>query len=673
MKKARKTPTLLSAGKTGLIGLAAALGIGAALLGGCTSLPLSPPEKAPSPSGSSQSSVDPGSYDEVYQALASAFEKQGGTGGGLAYDVVTPESVAPLASAESSGLSAQSAGESHSDTNVQVEGIDEGDVVKTDGKDIYMASGADVVVIAAEGADTHEIARIAVNDDILNKSGLGGMVTPRELYVDGDTLVVLYVYSVYDPLEGGAQDSAGPSEEVAPYTVPTYSYRAIVEVACYDISDPHNPRFINTFGQDGNYVSSRLQDGVLSMVSTYGVYDLSLADQGSPMTYVPSYYTGASRQMIDYRDIRILPEQDSTSYSVITSLDVAKAQRIDEYSVLGAGDILYMSHDSLYLASGIYDNVETASYQDGSFTVTEYQETNSTRISKLSLNDGTIGFVADVLVPGTVLNQFALDEYEDCLRVVTTIDTSCYRTLDDGSGPISDYQSYESEPTTSALFVLDGQLRTKGSIQGLAEDERVYSVRFDGAVGYFVTFRQVDPLFAVDLSDPEDPQVKSELKIPGFSAYLQVYDTGRLFGLGMSADAQGRIQGMKMSMFDTTDPYNVTEIQGLALDDDYSEALYNHKAVIVDREKDLIGFPVPKGYVVYGYSEEQGFYLRQSFAAPEDSSYSAVLRGLYAGDYFYICSQGDIGVYALDGLAPVAQVPFEAGEADYYLQPYIVN
>ena len=673
MKKASKTPTFpstASTGKTVFIGIALILSIVTILLAGCASLPSTPPGGTFSPPrfDPSKASADLGSYDEVYQALASAFEKQGRMYGGIE-NAMAEDRAAPTAGSEGFGeaISAQSAKGAYSETNVQVKGIDEGDVIKTDGKHIYLVAGLDVVVIEADGTDTREIARITVNDDALNKND-DSMIYPQELYVDGDTLIILYSYGIYDPVE--EEDKRSDSSS---YYYPPYNYRSVTEVACYDISDPQDPRLINTFGQDGYCVSSRLQEGVLYLISNYGVYDFSVLERESPITYVPLCYTGTDRELLDYTDICILPERDSTSYSIITSLDVSRAQRIDQYSVLGASNTLYMSYDNLYLASGVFDKVEENSYQDGSFTVVEYQETYSTRVSKLSLDQGTIGFVADALLPGMILNQFALDEYEGHLRMVTTVNSNRYRTLDDGKGIINDYQSYTSEPTTNALFILDAQLRTSGSIEGLAEDEQVYSVRFDGAVGYFVTFRQVDPLFAVDLSDPRSPRIKGELKIPGFSTYLHVYDTDRLFGLGMSADDRGRTQGLKMSMFDTADPYDISERHLLGLGEStYSDALYNHKAIIIDREKNLIGFPVENGYAVYGYSDEEGFYLRQSLKAPEDVYYSNQ-RGLYVGDYFYICAQGNIGVYTLKDLAPVTQVPIEVNEADYVVKPYAVR
>jgi uncharacterized secreted protein with C-terminal beta-propeller domain len=147
----------------------------------------------------------------------------------------------------------------------------------------------------------------------------------------------------------------------------------------------------------------------------------------------------------------------------------------------------------------------------------------------------------------------------------------------------------DGSKTFNALYVLDADLQVAGSITDLAQDEVIYSARFDGDIGYFVTFRQVDPLFAVDLSNPKAPVVLSALKIPGFSEYLHLWSDGRLFGLGRDADVEtGRAGRMKLSMFDTSDPADVTERKTLLLDSDYSAALYNHKAILISRDKNLI-------------------------------------------------------------------------------------
>ncbi|MCL1798081.1 MAG: beta-propeller domain-containing protein [Eggerthellaceae bacterium] len=680
MKQTSAAATPRKTNTKALACFALAFGLAITLLVGCNA---SPSEQKPSNVSNHNTlseTANPDSYDAVFDALETAFDNLGmmneyGTG-----DMQVLEGEADAAGfneaaegrVEPNVAYDAASSNSYSETNVQVKGIDEGDIVKTDGKNIYMISGPDVVIIQADGADTKEIGRILVDDVSLNKDTDEHTIYPREMYVNNNILLVLYEYSIQEEIaEEDLPNNAAENRDKAFYN-PSFYYRSVTEVARWDVSDPQNPVHLNTLGQDGYYRSSRLQGTTLYLVTDYYVYDFSLLTRDTPSTFVPALYAGAEREIIAVKDISILPDYDATGYTVITALDIESGARIDQQSILGSCNTLYMSYENLYLANNLFDQRELNSYKDGSFTITEYEEVYLTRVVKLSIAEGKINFIADALVEGTIVNQFALDEHEGHLRIVTTQDSYRYRVLDDGSSTITDYQSYEYEPSKNALFILDENLERSGSLEGLAEDERVYSVRFDGAAAYFVTFRQVDPLFAADLSDPTNPLLKGELKIPGFSTYLHVYAENRLFGLGMAADEDGRTQGLKISMFDTADPYNISEKHMLDLGWSYSDALYNHKAIIIAPEKGLIGFPVDESYAIYGYSDEEGFFLRQELKPPADN-YFFNPRGLYLDDYFYICSQGSIGVYTLDDLTLVVLVGIETTEMVLPIMPLIAE
>lgn len=598
-----------------------------------------------------ESVVVPASYDEIYDTIETIHESQGSSfgGGRLMMEDVAVGEMAPLADSSSASIP-----KSFSETNVQVAGVDEGDVLKTDGNYLYMISEASIIIAEASGEDTKEIARIALDSETLNKEDESINIYASELYISEGRLMVLYNYS--------PENSSSPDHKsyYAAY------YRSVSEVACFDITEPSQPQLLGTFGQDGSFSSSRLYDGVLYLVSNFTVYDET--EREDPGTYIPLCYTNNQSTMLEASDICILPDYASTTYSIVSSIDIESCTRVDQLSLLGSNNALYMSTENLYVAGYIFDVAEGESYQDGSFTVTEYTEGYHTRISKLSLTKGAIEFVAEATLPGTLLNQFSLDEYESNLRVVTTFDQTSYRTIADEKGEVTDYDSYEMTPTTNGLYILDENLQERSSLDGLAEDERVYSVRFDGETGYFVTFKQIDPLFAVDLSNPDNPSIKSELKIPGFSTYMHPYAEGRLFGLGMSATETGQTQGMKMSMFDTSDPYNISEKYVLDIESDYSEALYNHKAILIDQAQDIIGFPSDNSYLIYGYSDEKGFYPRAELARDTDSSsgyyYYSNPRGLYINEYFYLCSEDGIGVYALEDFKKIVQIALEIDETD---------
>lgn len=611
----------------------------------------------------------PESYEEVYRTLEQTHENQYALGAKNSV-FIDQESISDALSGDSADLSesAPASVGDFSETNVQVDGIDEGDIVKNNGKNIFLISGRNIVIAEAAGEETREVSRIAIDSKKLSRDRLSEsdsdlypaeFYTPRELYVEGNILMVLYEYY---PINIAALES-----DSAEY-MPTTPSRSISEVALFDISNPSNPIFMETFGQDGGAFSSRLQNGILYIVSNYSVS--SGSEEKDLSSYVPLTYGQNAAELLPLSDICILPDYNSTAYTVISSIDIQKAQRIDTQSVLGAGNSLYMSHDNLYLSLSSLTTIENKTYQDGSFTVTEFTDSFDTRIAKLSLDEGVIQYVADTLIPGSILNQFSLDEYHDHLRLVTTVDRIDYRTITDAQGDITDYESYKYAPTTNSLHVLDADLNEVGSITGLAEDERIYSARFEGEIGYFVTFRQVDPLFSVDLSNPQNPTIKSELKIPGFSTYMHPFSENRLFGIGMTADRSGRTEGLKMSMFDTSDPYNVTEKHVLNLEDYHSEALYDHNALIISAKHDLIGFPTDEGYSIYGYSDTTGFYLRANLKRSVDSSYSAQ-RGLYLDKHFYLCAEESISAYTLDSFKNAARITIEVEEPDHgNIQPF---
>ena len=198
--------------------------------------------------------------------------------------------------------------------------------------------------------------------------------------------------------------------------------------------------------------------------------------------------------------------------------------------------------------------------------------------------------------------------------------------------------------------MLNDKLEIIGSIHNLAKDETIYSARFMGDTGYFVTYRQVDPLFSVDLSDPENPKILGELKIPGFSEYLHPYGDGKLLGIGMDVSEDGfTTEGVKLSMFNVTDPSNVTEENKYTIEESYgTDVGYNYKGVFVDVQKNLFGFITYHDgvtYQLYTYDEAEGF---KEVMSRQLSGYEGS-RGLYIGDVFYLVSGNMIESYSMNG------------------------
>jgi uncharacterized secreted protein with C-terminal beta-propeller domain len=534
----------------------------------------------------------------------------------------------------------------YSTTNVQVDGIDEGDVVKTDGEYIYILRKGDLIIFAADGADTREVGRITVGVEYDNCKDDGiefHYKTPTELYILGDRIAVI------------SDDNSGSDFSDGDYnSFNSYSQRVTVDII--DISDRSAPKIAQSFGQDGNSVSSRLNGSKLFLVSSYyiGIY---ATDENLPETYIPALYENDESALMPCDCIVIPPEHNGYDYSVICVYDLDTMQRSFSDSVLGGGDMIYMTANSLYIAGTRYVDEEQEPYTEDIYTVTKRSGESRTTLTRYDISGDVPCIAAFGELSGYLCDQFSMDEYGGYLRVVETNDSYGYTIYYDEEHDFSNYV-WDDTPSYNSLYILDSELNTVGSITDLAEDETVRSARFDGDIGYFVTFRTTDPLFAVDLSDPTAPKVLSALKIPGFSRYLHVWDDGRLFGFGYSADEQTGISGnLKLTMFDTTDSADVTEKTTLELTGTYSEASFNHKAVLIAPEKNLIGLPIELRYEFYSYSDGDGFRLLAEVDCGDRFTGS---RALYIGDTAYIVGSGSITVLDLNSFSLLGVLDFQA-------------
>lgn len=299
---------------------------------------------------------------------------------------------------------------------------------------------------------------------------------------------------------------------------------------------------------------------------------------------------------------------------------------VDSAAVLGFNGTFYMGTENMYLYRTSWSSSD-----------------RMTELKKIEyIADGNIGAISDTKVPGVIKDTFAINEYNGYLRMMTT-----------------SYAASNNGESTNNVFVLDSSLKVVGSIEGLAQGERIYSARYMGDVAYFVTYRETDPLFSVDLSNPENPRIMGALKIPGFSEYLHPWGKGKLLGIGMdTSDRNGWGQYVKLSMFDTSDPYNVTEEdKTLLYDANYTEALYDYKAVMIDAEKNLFGFVTEDyearsdnyryQYRVFTYTDN-GFKEIITVRLPDINFRTT--RAVYIGDYVYIVNDNGVEAYELRGV-----------------------
>jgi uncharacterized secreted protein with C-terminal beta-propeller domain len=485
--------------------------------------------------------------------------------------------------------------DSFSETTTQVEGVSESDIVKTDGKYIYsLASGEGKLRIIKAGKEPQQVSLITIDTDKFQSYG--------EMYIYKDRLVIV-----------------GNESE--------FYYNGKTKTLIYDISNPGSPKKLFELEQSGNYNTSRVIGDKLYLISNYSI-GIRYIEENKPETYVPYVKCEDYDAAVEPMSIHIVDDCERPDYTVVCSYSITDGNLVSTKSVLGGTYTVYCSTK----------NIITAGYQNG------YEAS----ISRFSIDNGKIELKAQGKIEGSLLNQFSIDEYNGNFRFVTTVSKDVKIEARDNEFEVRNY---------NALFILNSELKQIGSIKNLAPDERVYSVRFMGDIAYFVTFRQVDPLFSADLSDPQNPKIIGKLKIPGFSNYLYPYGEGLLLGIGQDADEKtGRTGGIKLSMFDISNPANVTEGSKTILQENYSEALYSHKAVIIEKQKDIIGFSVygneGSEYHIYGFKNGQ---FQRKAKIELDRAYGNI-RGLYINDEFYIVTENSVVVLNLDNFSKINEL-----------------
>lgn len=577
------------------------------------------------------------SYDDIYGLIETMHYNNGMAGGVMMESAATDGAMA----APASGVKTDAAPEApatnaanpgtpdYSGTNVQVKGVDEADIVKTDGSYIYYVAGNQLNILKADGAATRLVSSTALSSE---DSWWG---YNSEMFLLGNRLMIITQ----------SFNTVWVNDANGNYQTNTDQTSAVI----YDISNPAKPLQVVSLGQSGNYVSSRMIGDYVYLVTSQYIYN---PVKGTPITYIPSTTDGVESKLLQPADLYIGGNPQNAAYTVIGSINLKSgANFASAKAVFGGTSELYANADHMLLAFSRYSEeiLPIAPDKDGKNVQITNSSTN-TDLVLLGLNEGQITKLASGNVPGSLLNQFSMDEYKNAFRIVTTINNSQQRIFTDG------VDTYEYDSTSAnALYTLDLDLNILGKIENLAKDEFVKSVRFDGSIGYFVTFRQVDPLFAVDLSTPASPRILDTLKIPGFSEYLHVFKDNLLLGIGYNADeTTGAMQGVKLSMFDTADKANVKEVNTAKVDASWTAVGSNHKAILVDAQKNLIAFPADSNYYIYRYTEK-GFELAARVNMTADLS-SWNLRGLFIGDNFYVLGESGVTVISLSDFSVLATV-----------------
>ena len=509
----------------------------------------------------------------------------------------------------------------YSNTNVQVENVDEADIVKTDGKYIYYLKNDSEVIEIVDLDARKVISKIKLADD-RDVSGV-------EMFLHDNKLIVI---------ENIFKDST------------TSKKRWLLcetSVVIYNISDKENiikEREVSTTGQ---YIDSRMIGDNLYFITNEYIYysgDITLPQYKD--TIKEKEY-----EEISCHDIYYLKDSEDPSYTLVTAVNIENNEKAKTKTFLGLGTTIYSSEENMYVVktkvNGRYNRKEI-------FSNYNY----STDIFKFKLMNNDIELVAKGEVKGIVNNQFSMDEYDGYFRIATTEDK--------GDGK-----------ETNNVLVLNDKLEQVGSITGIEKGEKIYAVRFMKNIGYVVTFKQVDPLLVIDLKDPENPKIKGKLEIPGYSSYLHPYDENHIIGIGKNTEVNkhGGITttGIKISMFNISDLDNPKEIFKTSIGKEYavSQALDNHKAVLCSKEKGILAIPISindnkkefSGAIIYKIDLENNKFIEASkIESFKDNryynTYYDIERILYVGDYLYAISNRGIKILNMSSFENAGEIKF---------------
>lgn len=565
-------------------------------------------------------------YKEVYQTLLKGYQ-QNWIEGEMSAETSTATSEdkasGNAAKDESADMDlsegSKEGGKDYSTTNLQMEGVDESDIAKIDGSYIYTVEDKYIVITDIRDGKLEEVTRFLPKD-------CGAADRVMEIYVDGDQLILVvqgYETSLDESSKAGSDkensDKESSDEEIAVSDASedsAFCYKmngkSTTQIQVYSIVDRRNPEFEGRLIQDGYYNTSRKIGDVVYLFTQYHM-------TSDVVGYVEKEYTSVipkvNGEKVAAGEI-YLPESSGESGILVSSLDVNKPDKVlDSKLVISGYAQTYISKDALYLYEEDYDGAMI------------------TNIAKFALDEGRISGVAAAAVSGYVRDTFAINASDGYLRVLTT--------------------DYSTEDEVNALYILDENMKLTGQLTGIAPGEEIYAARFMGNTGYFVTYRNTDPLFTVDLSDPAKPEIIGELKVTGFSEYLHFWDDTHLLGIGYESDENtGNIENIKLSMFNIENPGEVTEEAKLVLKDvDYSEALYDYKSVIISKDKNLIGLVcedysgsrTKQTYQIYSY--ENGTFKKQAEIPGINGVNYENVRGMYSGNVFYLWINDNITSY----------------------------
>lgn len=491
-------------------------------------------------------------------------------------------------------------------TNIQEDGVDEGDIIKTDGEYLYIANAdhSSVSIVKADGGEMKISSEITVDDKC----------SVSELYISGNHLIIIGTVSESNTFIG---------DMLYKYETCCMILQGDTFVKIYDISNRTAPKLVTEYSQQGNYSNSRMLDGKIICISTYNV---DISDKNYRKNCIPEITVNGAAEKIAADCISVIEENPSAKdYAIITTFDIENSKEPTSEAILGDCNELYASPKGLFLSEICYDEKEI------------------TKIYRFEYTDTGVKYMYMGRVSGYINDQFSMSYDGEHFRIATTVNKP-----NGNSG--------------NNLYILDSDMHIVGKVEDLAQGETIKSVRFVENTAYVVTFRQTDPLFVIDLSDPENPKVKGELKMPGFSEYLHPIADGLLIGVGQNGTNTGTNGDCKVSLFDVSNPYEPKETSVVTVSDGkaytWTPISYNHKSYITLSNNE---FAVPftlNCYSNMGVTTQSGsYYIRYRLADNkicEVARYKLgdgemqILGATYIENTFYVITEcyGD-GTYAV--------------------------
>lgn len=595
-----------------------------------------------------------------------------GFGGGyFGGPVMMEETAARDSAAPASGAQASGSGSTDfSNTNVQVTGVDEGDIVKTDGNRIFTIAdtGLQIAVVTPDGVEITDSLRLDWY--------------PQSMLLHEDTLVLMGVVWSDTGYRYGGGGYGGNTTK-------------IVEV---DVSDPTNVSVTRTLEFDGSYLSARLVGSELRVAINSSPVGLAFEQpEGSGLraerdateaniavikasnldNWLPYYVLKDGSTETEGRLLDCASVMAPTTFSGIDTLSLLTfdlagqgVANWDSAGVVASGATMYANEDRTYLATARWQDWGILAESDAITAADEF----STDIHMFDTSGSAPKYVGSGTVPGFLLNQFAMDEFDGHLRVASTTTPNWWG-----------WSTADSQSQVTVFALTGADLKQVGSVDGLGKSEQIQSVRFMGDTGYVVTFRQTDPLYVINLADPTQPSVAGELKIPGYSAYLHPVGEGRLLGVGQAGTEDGQMQGTQMSLFDVSDPANPTLLDTVMIENAWSAVEGDHLAftftdgvayapfeswlwdektsdqtydggvmavVVNDKTLDLASILRPEADGPIKWSEQD------KVGMPIDPWMSGTRRTIRIDDRLYLVTNGGIAVFNVDGFERVVYTKF---------------